>query len=335
MRITRDLLERIAETTIEERVKDDPTIVAAYLHGSVLEGFEPVLGGTADIDLVFVHDKFDGEREIIRMTEDVTLDIVHHSKSIYQPPKDLRQRPWLGNTVFICKPVYDPDHFITFTQASVRGLFHNYENVLARSQELLNRGRATWLNFHNRPYEFGPEQVTAYLQAIEDAANAVSNLVGQLLAERRFLVNFGARVQELKQPDLYYDWVALLAGENFIDKVESVDAKEEVKSWMLDWQANFKQINEGYETPPGLHTHRLAYYMRAFETMLLSEQPESLLWPLIHSWTKMARTMPSQMGEWRTVCEDLGLMGPQFEDRLDQLDAYLDAVEILLEKWEP
>ena len=217
----------------------------------------------------------------------------------------------------------------------MRALFHNYENVLARSQELLSRGRATWLNFHNRPYEFGPEQVTTYMQAVEDAANAVSNLVGTPMTERRFLTQFGARVQALDNPDLYYDWVALLAGPNFIDEVEGVDAKEEIKSWMLDWQADFERINEGYETPPSLHTHRLAYYMRAFETMLLSEQPESLLWPLMHSWTLMACTMPSQAGKWQAVCERLGLIGPAFEDRLDMLDKYLDEVEILLEKWEP
>jgi hypothetical protein len=199
----------------------------------------------------------------------------------------------------------------------------------------LSRARATWLHFHNRPYEFGPEQVWVYLQAIEDAANSVSNLVGTPLAERRFLINFGARVQALEKPDFYYDWVALLAGEDFIDEIEGVDMKETVKGWMLDWQADFEQINEGYETPPSLHTHRLAYYMRAFETMILSEQPESLMWPLLHSWTLMAQTMPSQAGQWQAACEKLGLMGPQFERRLDMLDAYLDELEILLEKWEP
>jgi hypothetical protein len=335
MRITRDLLERIAESTVEERTAEDDTIVAAYMHGSVLEGADPVLGGTADIDLVFIHEQYDGQREIIRMTEDVHLDIEHHSKAIYQPPKDLRQRPWLGNTIFSCKPIYDPDHFLDFTQAGVRGLFHTYENVMARSQELLGRARTTWLHFHNRSYEFGPDQVMVYLQAIEDAANAVSNLVGMPLPERRFLINFGARVQALAKPDLYYDWVALLAGTGFINEVEGVDTKEEIKSWMLDWKADFEQINKGYEAPPSLHTHRLAYYMRAFETMLLSEQPESLLWPLVHSWTLMAQTMPSQVVQWQLVCENLGLMGPAFEQRLELLDKYLDDVEILLEKWEP
>jgi len=335
MRITRDLLERIAETTIEDRIAKDPTIVAAYLHGTVLEGSDPLLGGTADIDLVFVHEKFDGQREIIRMTEDVHLDIEHHSKSLYQPPKDLRQRPRLGNTVYGFKPIYDPDHFLDFTQASVRGMFNNYENVMARSQELLNRSRTTWLHFHNRSYEFSAEQVMAYLQAIEDAANALSNLVGAPLAQRRFLINFGARVQALEMPDLYYKWVDLLAGEGFIDRIEGPETKEEVKGWMLDWEADFNQLNDGYDAPPSLHRHRHAYYMRAYETMLASEQPEAILWPLLHSWTVMAQTMPSQTANWQLVCEKLGLMGAGFERRLDMMDAYLDQVDIYLEKWEP
>ena len=41
MRITRDLLQRVAEDTVADRVKRDTSIVAAYLHGTVLEGEDP------------------------------------------------------------------------------------------------------------------------------------------------------------------------------------------------------------------------------------------------------------------------------------------------------
>ena len=52
MRVTRESLLRIAKETVQERAYNDPDIVAAYLTGS-LRG-EPMLGGTADIDIVFL-----------------------------------------------------------------------------------------------------------------------------------------------------------------------------------------------------------------------------------------------------------------------------------------
>ena len=53
MRITPELLFKIAEDTVAERTESNPAIIAAFLVGSVWDG-EPVLGGTADIDLVFI-----------------------------------------------------------------------------------------------------------------------------------------------------------------------------------------------------------------------------------------------------------------------------------------
>jgi hypothetical protein len=299
----------------------------------VLDGDEPVLGGAADIDLVFIHEKYDQEREIIRMTEDVHLDIEHHSKEMYQPAKDLRQRPWLGNTMFSCKPLYDPQHFIDFTQAGVRGLFFQYENVLARAEELMNRARATWLYFHNRETPFGPDQVMVYLQALEDAANAVASLNGPPLGGRRFLSNLQAMFGQVGEPELYPTLIKLLAGDTI--RVGQRDNVEEIKGWMFDWQADLNRLNQGYAVPAVLHFHRQAYYMRAFEAMLGSDQPETALWPMLHTWTLMAQTMPSQSGAWQAVCERIGLMGDDFRVHLDGLDAFLDQIEVLVEEWEP
>ncbi len=333
MRITRDLLYRIAEDAVEKQAKDDPTIIAAYLHGTVLEGEEdPVFGGTADIDLVFIHEDYDRQREIIRMTEDVHLDIEHHSKEQYQPPKDLRQRPWIGNTIFNCKALYDPEHFIDFTQAGVRSQYFHYENVLARAETLLNRARATWLHFHNRATEFGPDQVMTYLQALDDTSNAAACLFGPPLGGRRFLIRFRSFTDEIGEPGLYPVLVRLLAGDAVHVGQENVEA---LKEWMLQWEADFKILNQSYEVLPELHVHRHAYFMRAYETMLGSPQPETALHPLLHSWTLMAQTMPSQAANWQLACEQLGLTGPDFEKRLDGLDEFLDRVEVMIEEWEP
>ncbi len=331
MRITRELLHRIAENTVEERTKQDNSIIAAYLHGTVMEGEDPVLGGTADIDVVFIHEDFDRGREIIRMTEDVHLDIEHHSKDQYQPPKELRTRPWLGYAVYQCQLLYDPQHFLDFTQAGVRGMFFHYENVLARSETLMNRARAAWLHFHNRNTEFGPDQVRMYLQALNDAINAVACLYGPPLGGRRFLFRFKLLTEERGQTEDYDAVVKLISGGLFPNGGKAV---EEVKGWMLEWADDFERINQNYDVPPELHTHRLAYYMRGFEAMLGSDDPETVLWPLLDTWTLMAETMPSQSGAWRAVCERIGLIGAGFDAQLDGLDTLLDQIEILLENWE-
>ncbi len=55
MRVTRESLIRIAKENAQERAFNDRDIVAAYLTGSLVSDTDPMLGGTADIDLVFVH----------------------------------------------------------------------------------------------------------------------------------------------------------------------------------------------------------------------------------------------------------------------------------------
>ncbi len=326
MRITRDLLSNIAEDTVAERAKQDASIIAAYLHGSVLTSEDPLLGGTADIDLVFIHDEYDRQREIIRLTEDVHLDIEHHAKADYQPPRELRTCPWRGNTIFYCKSLFDPEHFIDFTQASVRGLFNQYENVLARSRALLQDARATWLYFHNRSVPDSPDQVMAYLQALDDAANALACLNGAPACGRRFLLSLRPRLELLGEPALYDDLLGLLGG-------EVLDA-ETIAAWLPGWETDFERLNQGYDPPPALHKHRKAYYLRAFQALLESEQPETAAWPLLHTWTLMAQTMPSQVDAWQAAVTPLGWMGPAFAARLNGLDAYLDRVDLLLEQWE-
>lgn len=346
MRITRELLQRIADDTVAERVKRDNSIIAAYLCGTVLEGDDPVIEGTADIDLVFVHDEFDREREIIRMTEDVHLDIEHHSKERYQPPKELRQQPWLGHTMFACKALYDPEHFIDFTQAAVRSLFFHYDNVMARVEALYSRARATWLHFHNLDTGFRlsgesasqenaparPEQVQAYLQALEDSSNAVACLADAPMFGRRYLSKFRQIAEAVYEPTLYEDFIRLLAGDAVQVGEQNI---ETLKTWVAQWEEDFKRLNQNYDVPAELHIHRLAYFMRAYHEMLASDHPETILWPLIKTWTLMASTMPSQSGNWQKACQQLGLAGEAFPERLDALDTFLDRVEVLIEEWEP
>ncbi|MBE0596869.1 MAG: hypothetical protein IH614_06355, partial [Desulfuromonadales bacterium] len=180
--------------------------------------------------------------------------------------------------------------------------------------------------------DFGPGQVRMYLQALDDAINAVACLYGPPLGGRRFLFSFKLLTETYGLTEIYQSAVRLLSGGLFPDGSKAV---EEVKGWMLEWVDDFHRLNQNYEVPPELHIHRLAYYMRGYEAMLGSDDPEAVLWPLMNSWTMMAETMPSQSGAWQAVCERVGLSGDAFKKNLDGLDALLDQIDLLLENWEP
>ena len=84
MRVTRDSLLRIAKETAQERAFNDTDIVAVYLTGSLLN-VDPMLGGTADIDIVFVHKTPPTQpREFVKLTPDFHLDISRRRKGAFR-----------------------------------------------------------------------------------------------------------------------------------------------------------------------------------------------------------------------------------------------------------
>lgn len=327
MRITKELLWEIAEDAVEDRIDADKKIIAAYLHGSVLDG-EPVLGGSADVDLVFIREKKTPDPEIIRLTEDVHLDIQHHLKSDYEPPRTLRTDTWKGAALYACKSLYDPDHLIDFTQASVRGMYYSYENVLGRAQPLLKKARKTWINFHNRPPKPDPDTVWRYLKALENIANAIGFLNGPPLTIRRLLLDFPERAQALGQKGLFEGLVELL-GANDVDRAS-------VASWLPVWDEMYQSLGEIKKLPPELNQHRWAYYRKSMEAMFSSNEPRTAFWPLLYTWTLAAKHLPKKsfhVNVWREAFTDLGLIGKDFNARLHGLDTYLEEVEEVFDTW--
>jgi hypothetical protein len=66
--------------------------------------------------------------------------------------------------------------------------------------------------------------------------------------------------------------------------------------------------------------------------MLTGESPQSILWPLVHTWTLSAVVLsPAHQAKWKAACETLGLTGKAFNERLEGLDRFLDTVEETLE----
>jgi hypothetical protein len=327
MRINRNMLLKLANDAVEKCVNTDHSVIAIYLQGSLLSE-SPLIGNTADIDLFFIHnDEVDLEREIIRISDEVHLDIAHHSHRIYRQPRELRVDPWLGPVVYNCKIMYDPQHFIDFVQASVRGQFNNPENVVTRVQKQSVHARELWESFNNDPRLPGPQDASSYLRALDHAANAIAGINGQSLTERRYLPALLQNAAAVHKPGLYKGFLGLLGA-------SAVDASS-MRAWLTGWRSAYSSLADG-QTPIRLHPHRLLYYERAIEVMLDSETPQDALWPLWRTWTHVICAQPAEVTlqtAWQEAGERLGLLGDAFSQKIDALDAYLDQVEELLETW--
>jgi len=329
MQLTPEVLYQFAETAVKKLVEIDPSIMAAYLCGSAVLPGNPLLGGTTDIDIVLIHTQAPQiEREILRLTDDIHLDISHHFQDNYRQGRELRVDPWMGPTLNNAKPIYDPRHFLDFTQASVRGLFTRVDYKLERSQALLDKARQTWMGLQTLNSAVGPNVVASYLKAVENAVNGVASLVGEPLTERRFLLDFPRRAEVLGQPRMPVGVNGLLGAH----RVEN----EQLAAWLTAWKATYDAIPEEAR-PAHLHIHRKDYYTRAFDAIMGGGEPKSILWPLLNTWTLAASVLsasnPAFQG-WRDTCQQLNLLSADWPERVAALDAFLDQADDAILKWE-
>jgi hypothetical protein len=318
---------KVASDTVGRRVRASRDVLAAYLSGSLL-GEDFVLGNTADIDLVFIYtEQGQPEREIVRLTDDVHLDIANHYHRDYRDTRRLRVHPWLGPALNACKILYDPQHFMDFTQASVRGQFDRADHVFERARQHVEQARRIWMSYQLKPVDAQPEDVLAYLRAVSHAANAVASLSGPPLVERRFLLQFPARAEAVGRPGLYAGLLGLLGAPNL--------QPGQVEDWLGAWRDAYESLPAA-DAPARLHPDRLMYYLAALHALASGSQPETALWPLLHTWTMAVQLLPANLAQaqaWQTAFTRLGLCGAAFLGRLDALDAYLDVIDETLEAW--
>ena len=327
MRITHDILLKIARDAIARQTQGEHGILAAYLCGSLLED-EFLLGGTTDVDLVFIHSELSPKkREIIPITPDVHLDIAHHGQGEYRHPRMLRVHPWLGPTLNSCMVLYDPQHLLDFTQASVRGQFTRPDYVLERSRKHSERSRQIWLGLMPTRLNPSARDVLDYLHAVKHAANAIASLAGPPLTERRFLTKFLRRAAEAGRPGLYAGLLGLL-GAPRTDPAT-------LENWIHKWEAYYDPYI-AKTGDPRLHLGRKEYYLQALLAFLQSNHPLDALFPLELTWTQAVgacEKLSPLVRDWQDIFEELGLLGDGFSERIEALDAYLDLVEETLDQW--
>lgn len=328
MRINRETLQKAARDIVADHIEKDHSLVAAYLCGSALDE-EPLIGETGDIDLVFIHyDPGDTLREIRRLNDQIHLDIAHHIHEVYNQPRLLRQHAWLGPTVFSCKVLHDPQHFMDFTVAGVRGQFSLPENIFARADSLIKEARQCWQLLATNPPAQDANRLNIYLEGLEKAANAIVSLNGKPLGERRFLAEYPRWAEAAGQPGLAIGLIGLLGGLSL--------EKKPLASWLPVWEAAYRALNALPAAPPALSPHRLLYYRAAIETWIEGPKPVQALWPLLRTWTNIVSLLPPDnlhSERWHDVCQYLSLIGDMFAQRVAALDTYLDTIEDTIEQW--
>jgi len=326
MRVTKESLLRIAKETVQERAYNDTDIVAAYLTGSLRE--EPMLGGAADIDIVFVHKTTPKtSREFIKLTPDFHIDISRRMKDEFKSPRELRGDPWLGFEMYDPILLYEREKFFDFVQASLRAGFE-FEQIpltLQRCRTLLSHGRGNWFDISEFEGEPGPKEVRKYMKSLFHAVNAVAELHGAPLWERRILYDFPARAEAAGRPGMVAAVYGLL-GANHVNP-------EKVGSWLNDWKQGFQLAAETPGVDVRIHPARVNYYHKAAKALLDSDTPLSALWLVLHTWTLSAAVLTGDhLSFWRSAASELGLLGDGFAEKVEGLDHFLDEIDIMLEE---
>jgi hypothetical protein len=328
MRVTRDSLLRIAKETAQERAYNDTDIAAAYLAGSLLN-VDPMLGGTADIDIVFVHkNKPLKPREFVKLTPDFHLDLSRRAKDEFKSPRELRGDPWLGYEMYDPILLYEREKFFDFVQASLRAGF-DFEQpplMLQRCRKMLSHGRAIWMDLTEVGEDtVGPKEVKKYLKSLFHALNAVAELSGPPIYERRLLLEFPARAEAAGKPEMVATAFGLLGS--------SQVSLEKLQLWFSDWKSAYKVASEKPGVDIRIHPVRANYYEKAIKAMLEGDVPFAALWSLLNTWTSAAEVLEGDhLNFWRKAAGDLGFLGSGFSERVDGLDHFIDDIEVIFEE---
>ena len=324
MRFTPEILRRHAQVLVDKETKKNRSIIGAYLQGSLLYG-SPLLGGAGDIDLVFIHNSPPvRDRQILKLTPEIQFDIEHHDQILYQKPREVRLNPWLGSAIRDAKPLYDPRHFIDYTQAGTRSNFDFPENIQARSKPLIDKSRQFWMDHQIIGSRELLVEFPAFLDALHNAVTAVSLLSGPPLSPRRVGVDFPARAAAVGAPGLSLAFNHLL-GSVALDP-------DQLKTWLKDWEISLQELNTKVSPAP-LLTERKTYFLAAMEYFLKSSRPQDMLWPLITTWTEAITLLPEDTPcqlAWIKALTSLGFAGKDYQTRLAALDGFLEICESLI-----
>ncbi len=325
MRITREKLVQLAQQEVRRRADAGEPILSGYLIGSAARD-DPLLGGAADIDLVLIHPEAPTvESEIVALSPDVHLDILHHDAAFYDEPTRLRVDPWWGPALSEPVFLFDPQHFFERAQAGARGQFHRPDHAIARAQAFLGQARRSQQRLHE-----DSDWPQAYLQAAMEGANAAACLADAPAAGRRLALAIERNTAALGAPEVYAAFLRLLRAE----AVSSWQMPDVLSTWARTFDAAAAQAGDSCFQPA-----RRRYHLAGFQALVEAGHPEAILWPLLQTWDLAIACLPrvpstsAYRSAWQALLAQLGLLPTESGLRLDELEAFLDHIEFILEKW--
>ena len=328
MRVTRESLIRIAKETAQERAFNDRGIIAAYLTGSLVSDADPMLGGSTDIDIIVVHaDEPKHRREFVKLTSDFHVDMGHRAKAEFKRPRELRVDPWLGWEMYDPMLLFEREKFFEFVQAGLRAgfEFNAPTPALQRSRSLLAHGRQIWRDLLETGDTVTPQDVTKYMKSLYHGVNAVAELSGPPLQERRLMLDFASRAETAQRPGMNDGLIGLMGA-------SAVDASQ-ISAWIPEWKLAFEAATESSRVEVRIHPARLNYYEKGINAVVSGGTPHAALWPLLQTWTLAVDVLSEHsINAWRSACGQLGLTVAGFEERVQGLDHFLDEVEALLDE---
>jgi len=330
VRITKDLLIKTAKDTVKKRTFGGAgDLVCAYITGS-LTFDEPLIGGTTDIDLVFVHSlESEKRREIVSVTDDFHLDIAHFPQTAFSQPRSLRADPWLGGFLSHYPIVLlDNNHWFDYVRSGVFAHFFQPVNVIRRVKPFMESAREIWLQLNMQPQDDHRKVIQQYLQSIKDASNAIACLTSVPLTDRRLIIDFSERAAAVNMPGLSGGIADLLL------PVDPIEPDWDI--WIENWDAAFSAFQKSENTDLSFHPCRRNYYRNAI-LGLKEGNNQAALWILLRTWSKMAAQLSpngvSQHG-FDDLLDALSLAADDLESRLQGMDQFLDVIEEAIDTWE-
>jgi hypothetical protein len=190
---------------------------------------------------------------------------------------------------------------------------------------MLSHGRQIWMDLTEvDEASVSPKEIRKYMKALFHALNAVAELSGPPIHERRLLLEFPSRAEAAQQTGLVAGAFALIGANN-------VDA-EKVKGWVADWKSAYTLASEKDGVDPRIDPIRLNYYEKAIKAMLEGAIPLAALWPLFHTWTISVEVLEGDHFKfWQTAAGELGLLGAGFTEKVDGLDHFIDDIEVVFD----
>ncbi len=329
MRINPEMLIKIAKDHVARRERKEKDLIAVYLTGSVTEG-EPLLGGTTDIDMVFVHKEEPAvKREVIRVTYEISLDIEHHHQSYYTYHRRLRKNPWFGH--HLCKHqniLLDKDHWLEFLHASVGSGFNKPENVYARAVQFSDKAREQWFDLDDPQEVPWGEWIALYFKSVGTAANAIACLEGPVLTTRRFISEFSRRAELLDQLALIGELTRLLGNEDF--------SQEKFEKWRPIWESALEKANKQADCPANIKKVRKAYFLQSVDVLAENNVLHAVLWPMLETWHQAISVLEEDQEaqkNWFEFLQNLNFEENQKARLLKELDHFIDQGEHILEDY--